>query len=84
MMKRVYKKVADSLGMSPKTVEKVYRLYWGAVREHISSLPLNEEGITFNIFNELQPSVNVPSLGKFYIDYEKYVNMKDYLKARRR
>lgn len=63
--------VAENLSLPKKFVDRVYRSYWRAVREHISSLPLKED-LTDEEFAQLQPNVNIPSIGKLYVTAEKY------------
>ena len=68
-------KVADSTGLSRKLVDRTYKAFWMAVRMHIKSLPLkddlDEEG-----FSRLQPNVNIPSIGKLYVTYDRYQRIK--------
>lgn len=66
----IYKEASRTTGISKDIVEKAYNSYWRAVREHLSSLPLKED-ISEEEFNALQPSINMPSLGKLYVTYER-------------
>jgi len=68
--------VAENLSLPKKFVNRVYRSYWRAVREHITSLPLKED-LTDEEFNQLQPNVNIPSIGKLYVTTDKYRWLKD-------
>lgn len=81
-LSNVYKKVALELGLNESDVKEAYNLYWDYFRKSIESLPLkenlNEEG-----FNSLKTSFNVPSLGKFYCTYDRYLRMKNKLKKSR-
>lgn len=67
---------ADNLSLSYRFVDKVYRAYWRVVREHISTLPLKED-LTDEEFAQLQPNVNIPSIGKLYVTADKYRWYKD-------
>lgn len=67
----IISRVADSLGLPKGLVDKTYKAYWRAVKEHIEQLPL-EDGLTDEEFLGLQTSVNVPSLGKLYVTLERY------------
>ena len=69
--KEIIAKVAGDLGLSKRLVDKTYRAYWKAVREHISSLPLKED-LTDEEFMKLQPNVNIPSIGKLYVTLNRY------------
>lgn len=74
-------KVSDELDLPKKFVDKVYRSYWRAIREHITSLPLKED-LTDEEFMRLQPNVNIPSLGKLYVTLDKYRAMREGFKLR--
>ena len=67
--------VSKSTGLSKHFVDKVYKSYWRAVREHIVSLPLKED-LTDEEFMQLQPNVNIPSLGKLYVTLDRYKRAK--------
>lgn len=69
--KEIIAKVAGDLGLPKRLVDKTYRAYWKAVREHISSLPLKED-LTDEEFMKLQPNVNIPSIGKLYVTLNRY------------
>lgn len=71
----IIEKVAESTGYSKKFVDKVYKGYWKAVREHITSLPLKED-LTEEEFLKLKPNVNIPSLGKLNVTLDKYKRVK--------
>lgn len=73
---KIVTEVAESLGLPKKLVDRAYRSYWRAVREHISSLPLKDD-LTDEEFNQLQPNVNIPSIGKLYVTIGKYRWLKD-------
>ena len=62
-------KAAVELNLPPNFVWEVYKNYWRAVRVHISGLPL-KESLSEEDFSKLKTSINVPSLGKFYIDWD--------------
>lgn len=68
--------VAGSTGLSKKMVDRIYKLYWKSVREYIKSRTLKED-LTEEEFIKLKPNVNVPSLGKFYVDFNKYKRLKE-------
>lgn len=63
------------LNLPKGLVDKTYRAYWRAVREHIESLPLKED-LTDEEFLKLQPNVNIPSIGKLYVTLDRYRAMK--------
>lgn len=71
----IVKKVASEVGLTPTFVNKIYRAYWKAIKDHITSMPLMDN-LTDEEFLKLRPNVNVASLGKFYVtlDYYKVQN----------
>lgn len=74
--------VSARLDLPKGLVDKTYRGYWRAIREHISSLPLKED-LTDEEFMKLQPNVNIPSIGKLYVTLDRYHRMKksfEYIK----
>ena len=77
----IVSRVADSLGLSKQLVDRTYKAYWRAVKEHITSLPL-KENITDEEFLRLQPNVNIPSIGKLYVTLRGYRKIKKYRKIK--
>lgn len=73
---RIVAEVAENLSLSKKFINRVYRSYWKAVREYIVSLPLKDD-LTDEEFAQLKSSINIPSIGKLYVDAEKYRWLKD-------
>ena len=73
-------KVSEDTGLSRKLVDRTYKSYWRAVREHIKSLPLKED-LSEEEFNKLKPCVNIPSIGKLYVTYDRYRKIRQrYIK----
>ena len=68
-------KVSASLGLPKGLVDKTYRAYWRAVREHVTSMPF-KENLTDEEFMELQPNVNIPSIGKLHVTLDRYHRMR--------
>lgn len=75
-------KVAKDTGLTKKIVDKIYKAYWKAIREHITSLPLKED-LTDEEFLKLQPNVNIPSIGKLTVTLDRYRRMKKMMKIRK-
>jgi hypothetical protein len=71
----IIQKVSEELDLPKKFADKIYRAFWRAVREHIESLPLKED-LTDEQFMELQPNVNIPSIGKLYVTLDRYRRLK--------
>ena len=71
----IISRVADSTGLSKKLVDRTYKSYWKAIREHIVSLPLKED-LTDEEFLRLQPNINIPSIGKLYVTLDRYRRLK--------
>ena len=68
-------KVADIVSLDKTLVNKVYKSYWRAVKEHIEDLPLKDD-LSEEDFCKIQPNVNIPSLGKLYVTYDRYKRIK--------
>jgi hypothetical protein len=50
-------------------VEAVYKSYWYFIKEHISSLPLRD--LTEEEYNSTISNINLPFIGKLYVNYGK-------------
>ena len=72
------KKVARNLSVDQKLVESVYKSYWFFIKEHISSLPLRE--LSKEEYDSTVSNINLPFLGKLYVDYNK---LEKYHKERK-
>ena len=81
ILKDAIKETAESLNLPETFVEKVYRAYWKAIREHISSIPL-KGNISDEEFLKLKPNVNIPSLGKLNVTLDRYKRIKYSFKNR--
>lgn len=77
----VIKQVAAQLGLTQKIVDRTYKAYWKAVREHMASLPLKED-LSDEEFMKLQPNVNIPSIGKLHVTLDRYRRMKTAYNAK--
>lgn len=67
--------VSDYTGISKQIVDRIYKAYWRAVREHITSLELKKD-LTDEEFERIRPNVNIPSIGKLYITLGRYHRLK--------
>lgn len=79
---KIYRKVALELGLDDKDVKKAYNLYWEYFRTKVEELPLKDD-LSEEEFSNLKTSFNVPSLGKFYCTYDRYLRIKNKLKKSR-
>ena len=75
MNKDIINNVSRTLGISPNVVEKVYKAYWSYIKETIQALPLKEE-LSEEEFLKLRTNFNVPSLGKLYVTWNRFVGCK--------
>ena len=73
----IISKVSADTGLTTRLVDRTYRAYWKAIREHIKSLPLKED-LTEEEFMKLRPNINLPSLGKLNVTLDRYHGMKKY------
>ena len=73
--KEIIGKVAEDTGLSKHIVDRTWRAYWRVIREHITALPLKKD-LTDDEFLQLQPNVNIPSIGKLNVSLDRYKGMK--------
>ena len=78
----IIEKVSIENNLPKKLVDKTYRAYWRAIREHITALPLKED-LTDEEFLKLQPNVNIASIGKLNVTLDRYKRMKKMQKIRK-
>ena len=74
-LNKIIKKVSEQTGIPREIVDRTYRAYWRVIRKHITSLPLKED-LTNEEFMQLQPNINIPSIGKLYVTLDRYQRMK--------
>ena len=77
----IISRVADETGLERRLVDRTYKAYWKAIRQHITSLPLMED-LTDDEFLKLRPNVNLPSLGKLNVTLDRYHGMKKNFSAK--
>ena len=73
----IISRVAADTHLPARFVDRTYRAYWKAIRQHIIALPLMRD-LTDEEFLQLQPNVNIPSLGKLNVTLDRYHGMKKY------
>ncbi len=78
----IIKKVSEENNLPKNLVDRTYRAYWKAIREHITSLPLKED-LSDEEFLKLQPNVNIASIGKLNVTLDRYKRMKKMIKIRK-
>lgn len=81
-MDEIYERVSEELGIPVNRVKKIYRAFWKEIKNHISSLPLKND-LTKEEFDNIHPCINIPSLGKLYINFEKYKRIEKYFKIKK-
>jgi len=69
-------RVAGETGLPAELVEKTYRAYWRAVREHICSLPLKEAS-SWDELRGLKPCVNIPRIGKLVVTGGRFTALRE-------
>lgn len=68
---KIYKQVANELGLTYEDVRDVYQSYWRFIKSKITSLPLKER-LSEEEYSKLRTSFMLPSLGKLFCDYDRY------------
>ena len=75
--KEIILNVSAEAGLPSRLVDRTYKAYWKAIRQHIKSLPLKKD-LTDEEFKQLQPNINLPSLGKLNVTLDRYHGMKKH------
>lgn len=75
MNKDILNNVSRTLGISPDVIEKVYKAYWLYIKTTIEALPL-KDNLNEKEFLKLRINFNVPSLGKLYVTWNRFVGCK--------
>ena len=75
MNKDIINNVSRTLGISPNVVEKVYKAYWLYIKTTIEALPL-KDNLNEEEFLKLRTNFNIPSLGKLYVTWNRFVRCK--------
>lgn len=79
-LEEIARRVGADLGLPRKLVLNTYKAYWKVIKQHLESLPLKGE-ITKEELESLQTSVNLPSLGKLYVDKDTFFLHKERYKS---
>ncbi len=74
--KEIVTQVAEKTGLSYVLVDRTYKAYWRFIRDYVTSLPL-KSNLSQDEFSKLRPNINIPSLGKLYVDVGKYNTKKE-------
>lgn len=78
LLNSALRQAAKNLSTDYKLVETVYRSYWGFIREYIESLSIKK--MTEEESEKTTTNINIPYIGKLYVDYGKIENYKWKLK----
>lgn len=68
--------VSKEFELPDDVIEVAYREYWNWVKDTLEKVPVNEP-MSEEDFNNMQTSINVPSLGKFYATYSRCQFLND-------
>lgn len=77
--REIVAEIAKRLNLPRELVDKTYRGYWRAIKEHIEALPLKED-MSEEEFVRMQPNVNIPSLGKLNVTFKRYKTLRQSYK----
>lgn len=72
----IIKIVAEELNLPEKLVRRTYQSYWYFIKTTIANIPLKRL-LTEEEFELLRTSINIPSLGKMYCTYQKYIGLTE-------
>lgn len=76
-LEEIARRAGEELGFPTKLVLNTYKAYWEVIKQKLESLPLKMD-ITKEELDSLQTSINVPSLGKLYVDKDSFFIKKQY------
>ena len=71
----IISKVSKELNVPRELVENTYKAYWNFIRVTIEKLPLKTELTQLEYMN-LRTSINIPSIGKLYVTWNRLVGCK--------
>lgn len=71
----IISKVSQETGIPVKVVDLAYKSYWKFIKQEIQALPLKGD-ISEEEFNSLRTNFNIPSLGKFYLTWDRVQGCK--------
>ena len=74
-MERIIKQLSEELNLPEDVITKAYKSYWKFIRSTAESLPLKDD-LSKEEFDKLRVNFNIPSLGKLFCTYDRYVGMK--------
>jgi len=74
--KAIIEQVAKKYDLPYSVVNGAYRGFWLFVRNYVSNVHLKQDGLSKEEFSKLKPNVNLPSLGKLAVTYDRYIGMK--------
>lgn len=69
-LKRIIKLISIECKIPEATVEVAYRLYWKFIKESLEAIPVKDIQ-SQEEFNKYRTSINLPSLGKIFITFDK-------------
>lgn len=75
----IISKVSKDLNISEEVVDYAYKSYWNFIKQTIQKLPLKED-IDEKEFSSLRTNFNIPSLGKLYLTWDRFLSYKKRFK----
>ena len=72
----IISKVSKELNVPRELVENTYKAYWNFIRVTIEKLPLKTKLTQLEYMN-LRTSINIPSLGKLYVTWNRYIGIRN-------
>lgn len=73
------KELSKKLNIPENVILNAHRGYYKFIKEKLEELPLKED-LTDESLDSMVKSINVSSLGKFFIDIDKYKRKKEIYK----
>ena len=76
----IVNKVSKELNLPRTVVDKSYKSFWIFIRNTIKQLPL-KDNLNEEEFSKLRTSFNIPTIGKLFCTYNRFINTKEKYKS---
>lgn len=83
MNNKIFKEIANDLGLNESDVKDVFKYTWEFIRNKIEDLPLKSD-LTEEEFNKLKTTFVLPEIGKLGCEYNTYKGIRNGYKTKRK
>lgn len=82
MNNKIFKEIANDLGLNESDVKDVFKYTWEFIRSKIEDLPLKSD-LTEEEFNKLKTTFVLPEIGKLGCEYNTYKGIRNGYKTKK-